>query len=601
MATNVKAYDAEDSAVLSVKHASVDNKDGYYGFYLYDKNGVITQFVYCGPEVILTYSLIDIDTWIVRLGLSFNTAAGLNVCVEINRGELDEAGMMGLANYGCQVNKKTALCLAKVIENQEPCAPVKYIYEKIGWGFINNKIIFKGSKCIGFDAEYKGQLSIKPTGKFTVWKDMVDRLVLGNERLETALAFGFSAVLLDFLKMRRDVENIIISICGESTTGKSTAAYLAISTGCYPGIDKDSLALTFLSTENALVSSLSNNSGFPVMIDEASLCKNKNLTTFLYTLSQGKEKARLNKDCSRKEPGVFSTTVITTAEHSLLNSADQNTGLLTRVGEYENVIWTENAETAEEIKDVIHSNYGHAIPMIAEHLIYKIEDGTSDDIYESYDYWRKRFVDKAKEDDKMNGFVERFAKKTAVIMTAVEVAKEALHIDFNLEAIFTFIDKHNHVKDIELMDIGNRAYQYLVQSVFANSNKFRRPSKKGSQLPVYVPSEIWGVIQDTDTVAIKSGGFSSKEIKISQKIFDKIIYEGGFNDPNVVLNKLRERGILSSEKDRYISKFDITGNGECVSGYIIRMIDADKKSSDKPKKVKAIKKRIPKEEILSNK
>ncbi len=584
MRRNVKAYDAEPGSVLKSDHPNVENRNGYYGYQNYDRKGNCIGFTELGSEMILERIEIDIDTFVNILQLSFNTGAGLNIQVDLNRGDLTETGILKLAEHGCQVSKDSAPVLIKVIENQESPDIVDFCYENIGWGYFQKNLIFKGYKCIGFEAKYKGQLAIKPTGKFSVWKAMVEKSVLGNERLEAALSFGFSAVLLDFLKRKRDVENIIISMCGESTTGKSTSGFLALSTGCYPDFDKDSLALTFLSTENALINSLSENSGYPVLIDEASLSKSKNFTSLIYTVSQGKEKARLNKDCTRKEPGYFSTTAIITTETSILNGAEQNTGLYLRCLEFYGVVWTNDAESAEEIKSVIHNNYGHAIPKIAQYLLDKINDGSEDQIFERYDYWRSRFVTKAKEEDNMNGFIDRFAKKLAVIMTGVEVAREALGIDFNLEEIFAFVDTHNQVKDIKKMDIGNRAYDFLLQSVFANSSKFRKPAKNPKDLPVFVPTEFWGVIEEIDPIAIKMGGFASKQIKIMQKYFDKIIYEGGFNDPKIVSGKLKESGLLACESDRRISDFDITGNGDYVKGYIIRVLDVSEKKDEESKK-----------------
>ncbi len=71
------------------------------------------------------------------------------------------------------------------------------------------------------------------------------------------------------------------------------------------------------STTNAIYAALSNNQGITVGFDEAS-CSALDYSTLIYNLSHGRDKARCNKDSSLRESKTWSTTIISTAEESLL-------------------------------------------------------------------------------------------------------------------------------------------------------------------------------------------------------------------------------------------------------------------------------------------
>ena len=57
---------------------------------------------------------------------------------------------------------------------------------------------------------------------------------------------------------------------------------------------------------------------------------------------------------------------------------------------------------------------------------------------------------------------------------------------------------------------------------------------------------------------------------ISKKeVFEMILDKNKFRDPKIVLKRLKELGVLVSDKDRYISKFTVAKDGEniLVRGY----------------------------------
>ena len=96
--------------------------------------------------------------------------------------------------------------------------------------------------------------------------------VKGHLLLELAVVFGISALVTSFLKYKREIEfaGIIFSFTGQSSTGKSTAAALAVSVAGNPTKGNQTLFRGWNATRNALESYLSNNFGIPIVFDELS-------------------------------------------------------------------------------------------------------------------------------------------------------------------------------------------------------------------------------------------------------------------------------------------------------------------------------------------
>ena len=87
-----------------------------------------------------------------------------------------------------------------------------------------------------------------------------------------AVIFGISALVTSFLKHKHEIEfaGILFSFTGQSSTGKSTAAALAVSVAGNPTKGNETLFRSWNATRNALEGYLSNNYGIPIVFDELS-------------------------------------------------------------------------------------------------------------------------------------------------------------------------------------------------------------------------------------------------------------------------------------------------------------------------------------------
>ena len=64
--------------------------------------------------------------------------------------------------------------------------------------------------------------------------------------------------------------------------------------------------------------------------------------------------------------------------------ADENSGLLVRVLEIENVVWTKSAESSDKIRNIISSNHGWLIPKLVEKILSVEKEQGQEEIISRY-------------------------------------------------------------------------------------------------------------------------------------------------------------------------------------------------------------------------
>ena len=96
----------------------------------------------------------------------------------------------------------------------------------LGMDEINGRTVFKGATGIGVQSEYQGQARIFPKGSYEEWEKVVEEEVMGQIPLEFLLAVSVSGMLVDCLKEKISISNVIVHCVGESSTGKTTVHYL---------------------------------------------------------------------------------------------------------------------------------------------------------------------------------------------------------------------------------------------------------------------------------------------------------------------------------------------------------------------------------------
>lgn len=548
--TSVKSFYVIDSSVII--------QNGQYGKLKYQKDEV-PRFVPMGTAVYLEAICIDADTLDRTLKLSFIDAQGKEVHIVLERKNLSEQGVLSLLAQGVQVTKKTAGILIISLMNQEPDAPCEIKHKELGFRVFEEQRVFFGPRGINIESTYCGNLLIKPTGDFEKWKEMVRTEVRGTN-MEAIIAIAAAAPVIDFLKEEIHTGNIIASLVAESSTGKTTAGCLAVSMGSKCSFAGDSMVSTFADSKNSLMRSI--HSSYPMLIDEGSLIR-YNPTSLIYELAEGKEKGRLNKELEKADSRTFATSIFMTSEKSILALCDENTGLYVRCLEFENVVWTASAESADRIKRVCERNYGFVIPLIAEYLL----KSKHDELTERYWKYQQEIVENARTMGKNTPLTERISKSLAVILLAADIFVEVTGIELNTSRIYTFIEENTVMSEGITLDIGQRAMEYLRQYISVNNVKFVKGKPDTNELTA-VPPDCKGRIQTIRPKLLPNKKRAIQEVLLPEIVFEEILAEGGFPDKKVVLKKLKEAGCLNCDKDRYISSF-LVASPPAVKGYRI--------------------------------
>ncbi|HHA0716777.1 TPA: DUF927 domain-containing protein [Staphylococcus aureus] len=379
---------------------------------------------------------------------------------------------------------------------------------------------------------------LEPKGTFKDWLNMYMNEVKGHLLLELAVIFGISALVTAFLKHKHEVEfaGIIFSFTGQSSTGKSTAAALAVSVAGNPTKGNKTLFRSWNGTRNALEGYLSNNYGIPMVFDELSSATFKDTTGLLYSIAEGQGRQRSNVHGEVKTPKNWGTSVISTSEYSIFTDSAQNDGLRVRTIEI-NEQFTTNATNADNIKKAVALNYGHVLPLVAQYLINR-EDEVIQWFYKEVDWFE------AKLKDETNNTGIRMFKRYAVITTSAKILGRVLSTDIDIANIRDyFIDYHTHT--VSERSLADKAIDVIIQFVAQNRGKF---SDEGALKNMF---ENYGLISLKD---------DHIEVKIIANVFKQMLNNHQFQDVNNVVNALRDKGFILADRGRQTTKRSVKDN-----------------------------------------
>ena len=549
---------------------SVEIRNGMYGKWVYDKKGKTYLFDYMGAAVRIKKVIVYAETQDRVLELYFYDPHGVKVEFSIPRQKMTELNISEFTRKGVQVNRKNISTLLISIFNQEKKATMEIRHLTLGFSTYGGKKVFFGGKAINIKSFYDGALAVVPSGKFEIWKKMVEQEVIGTD-LEIILAIASAAPLIDYFHETFHTGNLLVSLVGESSTGKTTAGCLAVSLGARSS-SHGSMIFSFSDTANALMNSIS--SSYPTVIDEGSLIR-FNPTSLLYNLAEGKEKGRMTGERKVAECNTFHTSIIMTSEKSILNMCDENTGLLVRCFEFEGGTWTKSASSSERIKTICEDNYGFVIPNIASLLLNMEEKGTISRVRENYSQYQADFVGILRKEGKYTSFAERICKMISVIALGADFFSKATGIQLDSVEIGKKVLSYTSVSDPAKLDIGQRAWEYICQYIttyYANfvigSPVVPKDSSEDDYGQNGVPRDCKGRIDSIPLKILPDGQYVSAEAFLPEIVLEQILYRGGFQDKKIVLRKLREKGVLHSEKDRTISDIEIVSKRK-IKGYRI--------------------------------
>ena len=247
-----------------------------------------------------------------------------------------------------------------------------------------------------------------------------------------ALGVAFSAPLYQFSGLR----GVVISLYGPTGCGKSIAQLWMQSVYGVP----DKLHFAAKYTQNALFSRFGFYNNLPVTIDETTMMADKDVGDFCYWVTQGKDKARLNKNSEEKDGKTWGLPCVTSSNRSLgskmMTSGMDTDAQLARLLEINMQpvgIFSNSSDAGKKIYDFLSVNHGVAGEVLLKYLVELGEEGCRRRIEEH----RVRFFKKYSV--KFTG-QERFWEQ-GIVMADLgnEIAKELNLIQYDYEAFTRYI------------------------------------------------------------------------------------------------------------------------------------------------------------------
>ena len=460
---------------------------------------------------------------------------------------LTTRNLPSLIKYGYSINEKHIRSLSYALQLMRDRLPLSELYEGVGiletpFGYLIS--LDKVLNSVQFNQSppsypiVNSAYDLTPKGTFDNWFNMYLEEVKGSLLLELAVVFGISALVTSFLKHKHETEfaGIIFSFTGQSSTGKSTAASLAVSVAGNPTKGNETLFRSWNATRNALEGYLSNNFGIPIVFDELSSATFKDTTGLLYSITEGQGRQRSNVHGEVKTPKNWGTSVISTSEYSIFNDSAQNDGLRVRTIEI-NEQFTTNATNADNIKKAVALNYGHVLPLVAKYLINR-EDEVIQWFYKEVDWFEAKL-----KDDKSNTG-NRMFKRYAVITTSAKILGRVLATDIDIAKIRGyFIDYHAHT--VSERSLADKAIEVITQFVAQNRGKFSDDKA------------LKNMIENYGLIALKDGYI---EVKIIASVFKNMLTENHFQDVNNVVNALRDKDFILADRGRQTTKRSVKDN-----------------------------------------
>ena len=203
------------------------------------------------------------------------------------------------------------------------------------------------------------------------------------------------------------------------------------------------------------------------------------------------------------------------------------------------------------------------IPRIGQKLL----ETNMEELLKQYWEYQNEIVERTREKGKNTPLTERLAKSIAVIMLAADFFYQVTEIQLNKNQIVKFIEQNTAISDVQALDIGNRALEYLRQYISIHYAQFIKGKPDTNEL-TDVPLNCKGRIQPIHTKILANKKKAVQEVFLPEIVFEEILLEGGFPDKKVVLKRLKEEGYLNAEKDRFLSRF-IVAKKPAVKGYRI--------------------------------
>lgn len=228
-------------------------------------------------------------------------------------------------------------------------------------------------------------------GTLDAWVQFTSLLQKADLRAHMfALAVGLSGPLYAFTGLK----GLTVSLYGPTGGGKSLAQLWVQS--IYGDPDKLHFAAKF--TQNSLFGRMGLYAHMPMTIDEVTMMDDKEVGDFAYWVSQGRDKARLNRNSEERDAKTWAMPVIVSTNKSmnskLIASGLDTDAQLARILEVSvppSRLFTRDSTAGRKIYEFITTNYGHVGQVFITRLLEMGEVGIRAAIAQATDNFHKDY------------------------------------------------------------------------------------------------------------------------------------------------------------------------------------------------------------------
>lgn len=189
-----------------------------------------------------------------------------------------------------------------------------------------------------------------------------------------ALAVGLSGPLYAFTGLK----GLTVSLYGATGGGKSLAQMWVQS--IYGNPEKLHFAAKF--TQNTLFGRMGLYAHMPMTIDEVTMMDDKEVGDFAYWVSQGRDKARMNRNAEERDAKTWAMPVIVSTNKSLNSKlvasgldTDAQIARILEVSVPPSKLFTRDSTAGRKLYEFITTNYGHIGREFVSHLLEMGEAG----------------------------------------------------------------------------------------------------------------------------------------------------------------------------------------------------------------------------------
>ena len=502
----------------------------FSGEYVCDDLGVMIQDKYgfdqiiCRHPIMPVQRLCNVDTGEERLKIAYRKGRVWRSLIAEKSTLASSNSILQLAANGVLVTSENAKALSKYLfeieELNYDMIPEQKSVSRLGWvgdGFSPyvDELVFDGEN--NFKHIFN---SVKSSGDREKWIDAMRELRAEKGVARIALAASFASVILQPCGLLP----FFCHFWGGTEVGKSVLLLTAASVWAKPSFGE--YVTTFNSTIVGQEMMATFLNSLPMCIDELQIQSSAGIRDFdkiIYQLTEGVGRTRGAKQGGLQKVNTWKCCFITNGEHPI-SSTNSGGGAVNRIIE---------VETEEKVYHdlvglcaVINENYGFAGREFVEYLQ---ENGNIEKVNALQKQYYKELL-KSDSTDKQ-------AASASAILAADHIVTELIFQDGNN---LTVDDMAKIMTKKDDVNVNSRAYDYILELVEKNPNKFKTNDFGEYQ------GEAWGKIEYEHIYIIKS-------------IFDREMSLAGFNS-TAFLSYAKRLGLLLCDPDKRTKKARITNS-----------------------------------------